>query len=715
MKTWGWFEWAALFFPALHWLRTYNIRDNFIIDVLAGISVGCMVVPQGMSYANLAGLPQVYGLYGAFVPPLVYSVLGSSRQLAVGPVAVTSLLLGSNIPKVMNEIGVPVQADPNNPTDPEAQQIYNHVAVQVAFVAGCIYTGIGFLRLGWITNFLSHSVVSGFMTGASIQIALSQVGTMLGVSLPRANPISTQLSNIFSSLSKFKWREYIMCMSFITILLFVRLIPARNRLLVLARSFGPLGVCILSIAVMNIFDLYKNPTTKSPYIKRIGEIPSGMPEFTGNWWTPLYDIGTQISTAVLICFIDLCESISIAKALAQKNGYKLNATQELRAIGIANLAGALFNCYTTTGSFSRSAVNNAVGAKTQLASFTTGIVLMIVLLCLTPVFKNMSKNVQAAIIIVGVLQLVDYEEFFYLLRVSFLDLAVWFATFITVLFVSVEWGICTGVCASIAVVVFRSAFPLVHRMGRIEGTNAWRPVTHYTDADDSGGYAVVSVNAPLYFANVELVRTALFREIRRLASAEQLEVRSAHHTAGDAAGDPTEYDDDGGHDARHRAVDAGLVGDRSQTDRGAAGEIVPAAFQAPADGHAAEAGAALPSGSDSDAKLDGLARVSEPASVRSTAPLKPAHSSLPLRYLILDLSSTPTIDAPAVHFFNALVEELNDYGARLVLANPSAQIVGILRRARALQKIGLENVHFDVQDAVSYVEGQLRLLNDFNV
>lgn len=149
--------------------------------------------------------------------------------------------------------------------------------------------------------------------------------------------------------------------------------------------------------------------------------PAGLPPFTGGWWLPLYDVGQQMTLSILICMIDICESISIAKALAAKNKYQLNATQELRGLGVANLFGAMFSAYTTTGSFSRSAINNAVGAKTPLANFVTGIIVMFTLLWITPVFTNMSQNVQGAIIITGVLQLFDYREFLYLWRINKFD------------------------------------------------------------------------------------------------------------------------------------------------------------------------------------------------------------------------------------------------------------------------------------------------------
>jgi sulfate transporter 4 len=465
-KGYSWYDWFAFFIPCLRWLRTYRVKEWLLTDILAGLSVGAMVIPQGMSYAKLAGLPQEYGLYGAFVPTIVYAFLGSSRQLAVGPVAVTSVLLGNGLETLFGSGGanpcvpptgaVPPPPPPvDNATAPITCLDYQKAAIQIAFLAGVMYTAIGFLGLGWITYFLSHATISGFMSGAAILIALSQVKYILGISTPRADRLIPQLEYIFGNLSGFNWREFCMGMSFILILIVFRTASRRVKKLGFLRSLGPLTVCILSIALMNIFDWYQIPPgSTKPLIAPIGNIPKGMPSVTVNWWFPLYDVGQQLLLAVVICLIDMCESMSIAKALAAKNKYRLNATQELRGLGLANLAGAIFNCYTTTGSFSRTAVNDSVGAKSLVSSFVTGILVMFVLLFLTPVMKNMSQNVQGAIIITGVLGLFQWEDFLVLWKVAKFDWLVWTATFLCTLFLGVEVGILVGVALSLLLLVY---------------------------------------------------------------------------------------------------------------------------------------------------------------------------------------------------------------------------------------------------------------------
>ncbi|KAK9809119.1 hypothetical protein WJX72_009585 [[Myrmecia] bisecta] len=526
-----WFDWATCVLPMLGWLRTYKVKQNLVSDLIAGLSVAAMVVPQGMSYAKLAGLPSVYGLYGAFVPVIVYSALGSSRHLAVGPVAVTSLLLGSGLKDTIN---VPVQADPNNPADPQAQEVYNHAAIQVAFLAGLLYTAVGILNLGWITNFLSHSVITGFMSGAAVIIGLSQCKLIFGyntrpkpgyvapnpcpkkgcpkvptISFPRHDPIQEQLHDLFGETwtPYFKWREFVMGMSWIILLLTMKTVGKRYHKLRWMRPLGPLTVTILSISIMNIFKLYR--PTSNPKIRPVGHIPSGLPGATVSWFFPMQDFGKKFGLAIIVCLIDLLESISIAKAMAIKHNYKLNPTQELRALGVANLAGSFFNCYTTTGSFSRTAVTSESGGKTQLAGFTTGFSLMIVLLWVTPVFTYMPNNAQGAIIISAVIGLFNYTEWFYLWKVNKFDWIVMNAALFGVMFAGIEKGLAIAIGLSVLLVLYKVAFPHTARLGRLPNTSVYRNVKQYDEAKEIPGLLLLRIDAPLYFANVLPIRDTL--------------------------------------------------------------------------------------------------------------------------------------------------------------------------------------------------------------
>eukprot|EP01012_Entosiphon_sulcatum_P019548 TRINITY_DN2444_c0_g1_i1.p1 TRINITY_DN2444_c0_g1~~TRINITY_DN2444_c0_g1_i1.p1 ORF type:complete len:820 (+),score=110.82 TRINITY_DN2444_c0_g1_i1:35-2494(+) len=623
-------DWLLCLLPCIPWIKEYKVKEWLLWDVMAGLSVGFMVIPQGMSYANLAGLPGVYGLYGAFIPNIVYGLLGSSRQLAVGPVAVTSLLLGTGLQDMFDG---KINDNPNDPKDICLQDNYNRAAIQVAFLAGLMYTAVGIFRMGFITNFLSHSVISGFMSGASITIALSQVKYILGLKIPRADVIIEQMHLITSNLNQFSWREFLMGTSWMILLIAMRKLSQKFPRLVFLRAIGPITVTVLGIALMEIFKWYNpaggtstttstttpasppsnstalangtltnatstalanvtsnvslavaaaapaavtkaakcvttvssclanvtkclsnsttsnatkclstastcvataascltptssatNPCTRKvtkaasvvPRIKPVGTIPKGLPHFTAGWFFPLIKPGKQIGLAILICCIDLCESLSIAKALAQKHRYELHATQELCALGIANLAGALFNCYTTTGSFSRSAVNDSVGAQSRLSCFVTGLLLLLTLACLTGVFVHMPQNVQGAIIIVGVLNLFQINEFFYLLKANLFDALVWLVAFFCVVFLGVDVGLGISIGLSVIIVVFHAAFPYTTRLGRLPDTTMYRNVKQYSEAQETEGVLVFRVDAPLFFANVQYIKEWVRSQLRK--------------------------------------------------------------------------------------------------------------------------------------------------------------------------------------------------------
>jgi len=500
-KAYTWWDWLVSIFPGVAVVRNYNVRKDLFYDFIAGVSVGFMVVPQGMSYANLAGLPSVYGLYGAFVPCIFYALMGTSKQLAVGPVAVTSQLLGTGLQDIFGALN----SNPNAPSNPKLQTQLNHAAVQIAFLAGIFYTIIGLFRLGFITNFLSRTVVSGFMTGAAITIGFTQVKYVFGVNMPRTTTLQQSLHQLFLVIGQTSWREFLLCMLWFAILITCRQVSKRWPKLVIVRASGPLIVIILSLIIMNGADLYERPSTKYPYIKPIGTVPEGLPDATIHWWLPLYNASAQVQLAFLIMAIDMCESLSIAKALAQKNKYELDTTQELRGLGLANLMGAVFNSYTTTGSFSRSAVCDDVGGRTQLAGLITGFIVMFTLLFLTPLFTHLSASVQAAIIITGVYNLLEFKEFLVLLRVSLFDALIWTTAFICVLFLGVELGLLIAIVLSLTIVIYNSAFPRIIRLGQLKGTHIYRNLEQYTNVERVPGVFIFRVDAPLYFANINSV------------------------------------------------------------------------------------------------------------------------------------------------------------------------------------------------------------------
>ncbi|CAL0318817.1 unnamed protein product [Lupinus luteus] len=478
-----WMEWIELFFPCFRWIRVYNWREYFQVDFMAGITVGVMLVPQSMSYAKLAGLQPIYGLYSCFVPIFVYSIFGSSRQLAVGPVALVSLLVSN----VLSGI-----ADPSS-------ELYTELAILLALMVGILESIMGLLRLGWLIRFISHSVISGFTTASAIVIGLSQVKYFLGYNIDKSSKIIPLVESIIAGADKFSWPPFVMGSITLAILLVMKHLGKSRKHLRFLRASGPLTAVILGTVFVNIF----HPSS----ISVVGDIPQGLPNFSVPRAFEYAE--SLIPTAFLITGVAILESVGIAKALAAKNGYELDSNQELFGLGVSNILGSFFSAYPTTGSFSRSAVNYESGAKSGVSAIVSGILMTCALMFLTPLFESIPQCTLAAIVISAVIGLVDYDEAIFLWRVDKKDFLLWTITSTTTLFLGIEIGVIIGVGVSLAFVIHESANPHIAILGRLPGTTVYRNVKQYPEAYKYNGIVIVRIDAPIYFANTSYIKDRL--------------------------------------------------------------------------------------------------------------------------------------------------------------------------------------------------------------
>ncbi|XP_021910367.1 sulfate transporter 4.1, chloroplastic-like [Carica papaya] len=476
-------QWIELLLPCCRWIRTYRWRDYFQVDLMAGTTVGIMLVPQAMSYAKLAGLQPIYGLYSGFVPIFVYAIFGSSRQLAIGPVALVSLL-------VSNVLGGIVDS---------SDELYTELAIVLAFMVGMLECIMGLLRLGWLIRFISHSVISGFTTSSAIVIALSQAKYFLGYDIVRSSKIIPLVKSIISGADKFLWPPFVMGSVMLAILLVMKHLGKSRKQFQILRAAGPLTAVVLGTTFVKIFH--------PPSISLVGEIPQGLPTFSipKNFGYAK----SLIPTALLITGVAILESVGIAKALAAKNGYELDSNQELFGLGVSNILGSFFSIYPTTGSFSRSAVNHESGAKTGLSGIITGIIMCCALLFMTPLFEYIPQCTLAAIVISAVMGLVDFDEAIFLWRVDKKDFLLWAITATTTLFFGIEIGVLVGVGVSLAFVIHESANPHIAVLGRLPGTTIYRNVKQYPEAYTYHGIVVVRIDAPIYFANISYIKDRL--------------------------------------------------------------------------------------------------------------------------------------------------------------------------------------------------------------
>eukprot|EP00403_Amphidinium_massartii_P035925 CAMPEP_0178434114 /NCGR_PEP_ID=MMETSP0689_2-20121128/33257_1 /TAXON_ID=160604 /ORGANISM="Amphidinium massartii, Strain CS-259" /LENGTH=1417 /DNA_ID=CAMNT_0020056169 /DNA_START=102 /DNA_END=4355 /DNA_ORIENTATION=- len=488
-------------FPPLYWFPALTML-KVRADVIAGVTVGVMVIPQGMSYANIAGLPYIYGMYSACVPTFAYALFGQSRQLAVGPVAMVSLLVEAGL------------RDAGSTTEME----YVNLAILTSLAVGIMQVAASVLRLGFMVSFLGHPVTSGFTSAAAIIIGLSQVKYILGYDIEKSQFIYTTVGAIIDGIGDTKWLTLVFGIVSILFLMMTRKIARAYPRISLLGPLGPLVLCTIGILMIVAF-----PSLKDDYhVKAIGHIPSGlMPLSIQDWDLGKFSI--VLPTAMSACLIGYMESIAIGKNLAAKNGYEIEPGQELFALGIANIVGACFSCYPVTGSFSRSAVNQMTGACTQLAGMVTAVMMLLTLFLLTPLFEHLPKFVLAAIVINSVIPLVAYEEAIKLYKVKKQDCFLWVVAFIGTLFLGVLMGIFLAVALSLIIVIYESARPQITVLWRIPGTTIYRNIKQEQSGAFIPNVFICRIGSSLYFANAQYVKDALLAMVNDMSEVNKVE------------------------------------------------------------------------------------------------------------------------------------------------------------------------------------------------
>lgn len=483
-------SWLKSRIPALEWLVHYE-RKHLPGDALAGVIVATLLIPQAMAYALLAGLPPQVGLYASLLPLAVYALLGSSRYLSVGPSALLSLLILTQ---------VAAWAEPGSPR-------YLAFAMATALIAGVMQVAMGVARLGVLTNFISQPVFSGFTSAAAVHIALSQVKHLLGVTIPRTDHLHQLLGELARAVPQTRWPTVAISTASIFLLLaFHYLLP---RVLARWKSFpqalahslsksGPIIVVIVGTAIVGAFRLGARSG-----ISIIGEIPSGLPKVALPALNPS-EFLPLIPLAFTISLIGFLENISVAKSLAAKRRQKVDSNQEFIALGAANLAAGFTGGYPVSGSFARSTVNFTAGANTGLASLITVAVVGVAALFLMPLFHHLPQAVLAAIIIVAVTGLMDFRMPRRLWRYNKADAAALILTFVAVLALGVAKGILVGVASTIFLHLWRTSRPHMAVVGRMPNTGDFRNVRRH-QVETLPHVLLLRIDESLYFANAKYI------------------------------------------------------------------------------------------------------------------------------------------------------------------------------------------------------------------
>lgn len=458
--------------PILEWLPAYE-RRWLRGDLQAGVTVAVLVVPQGMAYAMLAGLPPVIGLYAAAIPLAVYTLFATSRQLAVGPVAMVSLLV---------HVGAGAITPPGSPG-------YVPAVLLLAALVGLIQVLLGLLRAGFLVNFVSRAALAGFTTAAALVIFVSQLRHYLGIRLDGHSPLAI-LAQAARRMGEARPAPLLLGLAALALLL---LLPRLRKGLP-----APLLLVVAGTAAVTLLGL------EAHGVQTVGAVPRGLPSLT----LPALSLGEAarlLPTALTIAFVGFMESYAVAERIAARERYRIDANRELVALGLANLAGSFTSGYPVAGGFSRTAVNHGAGAKTGLASLVTAALCVATLLALTPLFRHLPTVVLAAIITVAVMGLLEFREGLHLWRLKRADGATFFITFAVTFGVGVEPGIAAGVVVSLAAFILRAARPHMAELGWLPGDDVFRNVRRYPQAVTYPGVAVVRIDASLYFANMGFI------------------------------------------------------------------------------------------------------------------------------------------------------------------------------------------------------------------
>lgn len=491
----------ARLLPILAWSKTYS-RHDAAQDGLAAVIVTIMLIPQSLAYAMLAGMPPEAGLYASILPIIAYAVFGSSRVLAVGPVAVVSLMTAATLGKVA-ESGT---AD------------YAAAALTLAALSGVMLLGMGILRMGFIANFLSHPVIAGFITASGVLIAMGQVGPLIGVRMTGAS-VPELVESFWAGKASFNWQTLLIGGLGLAFLYWVR---RRMKPALRALGFGPVLADVLTKAgpVMAVAASTLTVWGLGLDVAVVGAVPAALPPLT----LPAFDpalIRDLAMPAFLISVVGFVESVSVAQTLAARKRQRIRPDQELIGLGAANLAAGFSGGFPVTGGFARSVVNADAGAATPAAGIYTALGLALAALALTPLLYFLPKATLAATIIVAVLGLVDLTILKRTWRYSRADFVAVAGTILITLAFGVEAGISTGVILSIGLHLWRSSRPHVAEVGLVAGTQHFRNILRYKVITDP---AVLSlrIDESLYFANTRfledliLARTAEDAHLRHV-------------------------------------------------------------------------------------------------------------------------------------------------------------------------------------------------------
>lgn len=483
------------YFPILEWSKTYD-KDTLTSDLVAAVIVTIMLIPQSLAYALLAGLPAEMGLYASILPLIAYAVFGTSRALAVGPVAVVSLMTAAAV----GNLALQGTAE------------YAMAAITLAFISGVLLMVMGVFRLGFLANFLSHPVIAGFITASGVLIASSQLKHIIGIQA-HGHTLITIWGDLLRNQNLVNPYTLTIGITSVAFLFWVRKglkplllqLGLKPRLADILAKAGPVAAVFVTTLVTWVFGL------QDKGVKIVGDVPMGLPPLTMPSFSP--DLWSQLFiSAVLISIIGFVESVSVAQTLAAKKRQRIVPDQELVGLGASNIAAAVSGGYPVTGGFARSVVNFDAGAETPAAGAFTAVGILLAALLLTPLLYFLPQATLAATIIVAVLSLVDFSILSKTWTYSKVDFAAVAATIFLTLGLGVEVGVSAGVILSIGLFLYKTSRPHVAEVGLVPGTQHFRNILRH-DVETHPELVTLRIDESLYFANARFLEDYIYNRI----------------------------------------------------------------------------------------------------------------------------------------------------------------------------------------------------------
>ncbi|KAM9829065.1 solute carrier family 26 member 6-like [Syngnathus typhle] len=510
--------------PVLSWLPRYSVKENALGDLISGLSVGIMQLPQGMAYALLAGVPPVFGLYSSFYPVLIYFIFGTSKHISIGTFAVISVMLGGVTERLapdsnfmtwdnvtnMSALDIPAR---------DAERI--RVATAVTLLTGLFQILLGVVHFGFVVTYLSEPLVRGYTTGAAIHVIVSQLKYTFGI-----NPLrySGPLSLLYTVLEIF----YLVPQTnigtlVVSIVSIIALVLAKELNSYLSKKIPiPIPVELIGITVATLVSWQMNLLEKYG-VDVVGEIPSGLQPPV----LPRASLFTQvIGDAFALSVVGYGIAISLGRIFALKYGYKVDSNQELIALGLSNSIGAMFQCIAVSCSMSRSMVQESTGGKTQVAGALSAIVILFITLWIGALFENLPKAMLAAIIYVNLHGMMkQFLDIPALWRSNRTDMMIWLATFLLTLLLNPDLGLAASIGFAMLTVIFRTQLPTYSKLGQVPNTETYWPLEDYTHVREVPGILIFKSSATLYFANAEMYQDALSKkfgyDITKILSAKK--------------------------------------------------------------------------------------------------------------------------------------------------------------------------------------------------